>query len=141
MNTVSLTGRLTRDPESRYSQGETPVQIVRFTLAVDRRYKREEADFISCVCFNKTAEFAQKYFKKGMKVGVNGKLQTSSWEGEDKKKHYKTEVLADEVEFEESKASFESRGNQTGDKPVKEEKAESDFPFPEEPIEDDDLPF
>lgn len=130
MNTVSLTGRLTRDPELRYSQSATPVPVVRFALAVDRRYKKEEADFIPCVCFNKTAEFAEKYFKKGMKVGVNGKLQTSSWVDDSGEKHFKTEVIADEVEFEESRASFESRGNQAEREVIKEEKAEDDFPFP-----------
>lgn len=140
MNTVSLTGRLTRDPELRYSQGTTPVSIARFTLAVNRRYQKEEADFISCICFNKTAEFVKKYFKKGMKVGINGRIQTSSWEDQDKKKRYKTEVLADEVEFEESKEFFENRDNQTEYISVKKEKAENDFLLIE-PADENDLPF
>ena len=81
MNKAILVGRLTRDPEVRYSQGENPVAIARYTIAVDRRFKREgepSADFISCVAFGKSAEFSEKYFRQGLRVAVSGRIQTGS---------------------------------------------------------------
>ena len=95
MNKVILMGRLTRSPEVRYSQGSEPVAVARYTLAVNRRFKRKdepEADFIPCVAFGKSGEFAEKYFRKGQLVGVIGRLQVRSWEDKEGKKHWTTEV-------------------------------------------------
>lgn len=119
MNKVILMGRLTRDPEVRYSQGENSLAIARFTLAVDRRFNRnneeQSADFINCVSFGKTAEFAEKYFKKGTKVAVTGRIQTGSYTNKDGQKVYTTEVVVEEQEFAESKnASGNGGGNYGG---------------------------
>lgn len=107
MNKVILMGRLTRDPDVRYSQGETPMAIARYTLAVDRRFRREgndqTADFISCVSFGKTAEFAERYYHKGTKICVSGRIQTGSYTNKDGQKVYTTEVVVEEQEFAESK--------------------------------------
>lgn len=112
MNKVVLMGRLTRDPEVRYSQGENSVAIARYTLAVRRRFHREgepEADFINCLCFGKPAEFVEKYFRQGMQVTVSGRIQTGSYTNRDGVKVYTTEVVVDEQEFAES--SSKSGGN------------------------------
>ena len=104
-NKVFLIGRLTKDPETRQG-GDT--RIATYTLAVDRRYKQEgqaDADFIRCTCFNKTADFAEKYLKKGTKILVIGRIQTGSYTDKDGKKVYTTDVVVDEHEFVESKAS------------------------------------
>lgn len=104
MNSVQLVGRFTRDPEIRYSDGGS--SIARFALAVDRKYKKEgeqSADFISCIAFGKTAEFIEKYFWKGMRVGLNGRIQTGSFTNKDGQKVYTTDVVAEGVEFVESK--------------------------------------
>ena len=106
MNKVILIGRLTKDVETRYSQGNEPMAISRYTLAVDRRFKREgeqEADFINCVAFGKAGEFAEKYFRKGMKVAISGRIQTGSYTNKDGVKVYTTEVVIEEQEFAESK--------------------------------------
>jgi single-strand DNA-binding protein len=107
MNKVILMGRLTRDPDVRYSQGETPMAIARYTLAVDRRFKRDgdeqTADFISCVAFGKSGEFAEKYLKKGTKICVVGRIQTGSYTNKDGVKVYTTDVVVEEHEFAESK--------------------------------------
>ena len=111
MNKVVLMGRLTRDPEVRYSQGENPLAIARFTLAVDRRFRRDgeqTADFINCVVFGRSAEFAEKYFRQGMRVSVSGRIQTGSYTNRDGVKVYTTEVVVEEQEFAESKASSEA---------------------------------
>ena len=109
MNKVILMGRLTRDPEVRYSQGEGSLAIARYTIAVDRRFKRDgdqqTADFISCVSFGKTAEFAEKYYRQGTKVLVTGRIQTGSYTNKDGQKVYMTEVVVEEQEFAESKAA------------------------------------
>ena len=109
MNKAMLIGRLTRDPEVRYSQGEGSTAIARFTLAVDRRFKRagdtQEADFISCVAFGKTAEFIEKYFRQGSKLVAVGRIQTGSYTNKDGQKVYTTEVIVEEAEFGESKGS------------------------------------
>lgn len=107
MNKVILIGRLTRDPEIRYS-GETAV--ARYSVAVDRRYKSEgqtEADYPNVIAFGKTAEFIEKYFKKGMKIVIEGRLQTGSYTNKDGQKVYTTDVVAENVEFGESKQSGE----------------------------------
>lgn len=103
MNKIALIGRLTRDPDVRYSQGGEPMAIARFTLAVDRRTKNRDADFISCVAFGKNGEFVEKYFHKGMKVAVIGRIQTGSYDSKDGHKVYTTDVICEELDFCESK--------------------------------------
>ncbi|MFI3202066.1 MAG: single-stranded DNA-binding protein [Eubacteriales bacterium] len=107
MNKVIIMGRLTRDPEIRYSQGGNSMAIGRYTLAVDRRFNRngEEnvADFIQCVAFGKSAEFAEKYFQKGIKILVTGRIQTGSYTNKEGQKIYTTEVVVEDQEFTESK--------------------------------------
>ena len=111
MNKVVLMGRLTRDPEVRYSQGEPATAVARYTLAVERRFQREgaqTADFIPCVVFGKSAEFAEKYFRQGLKIAVTGRIQTGSYTNRDGQKVYTTEVVVEDQEFAESKASSDS---------------------------------
>ena len=106
MNKVVLMGRLTRDPEVRYSAGENALAIARYTLAVDRRFRRDgeaTADFINCVSFGRTAEFAEKYFKQGTKIAITGRIQTGSYTNRDGQKIYTTDVVIEEQEFAESK--------------------------------------
>ena len=108
MNKVVLMGRLTRDPEVRYSQGEKATAIARYTLAVDRTFKRDgeqTADFINCVVFGRSAEFAEKYFRQGTKIAISGRIQTGSYTNKDGVKVYTTEVVVEEQEFAESKAA------------------------------------
>ncbi len=122
MNKVILMGRLTRDPEVRYSQGETPLAVARYTLAVDRRNARsnnggdeQTADFINCVAFGRAGEFAERYFRKGTKIAISGRIQTGSYTNKDGVKVYTTEVIVDEQEFAESKnASGGNEGGYTG---------------------------
>lgn len=104
MNNVILMGRLTRDADIRQSQGQNPATVARYTLAVDRRGKDAGADFINMVSFGKTAEFIEKYVHKGTKIAAKGRIQTGSYE-KDGKKIYTTDVVAEEVEFAESKKS------------------------------------
>ena len=116
MNKVILMGRLTRDPEVRYSTGNNPMAIARYTLAVDRRYKKDgeaEADFISCVSFGKTAEFAEKYYRQGLKIVVSGRIQTGSYTNREGQKVYTTEVVVEEQEFAESKSASQGSGGNT----------------------------
>lgn len=138
MNKVILMGRLTRDPEVRYSQAAEPLAIARYTLAVDRRGRKDNnggeqtADFIQCVSFGKTAEFAEKYFKQGTKIAITGRIQTGSYTNKDGNKVYTTEVVVEEQEFAESKASAESRnGAPVGDDGFMSipEGIENDLPF------------
>ena len=121
MNKVVLMGRLTRDPETRVTQGDKPTTIGRYTLAVDRRFKRDgdaTADFISCVVFGKSAEFAEKYFRQGIRITVSGRIQTGSYTNREGQKVYTTEVVIEEQEFAESKASSEANNsNSNNDKP------------------------
>ena len=111
MNRVILMGRLTRDPEVRYSQGERSMAIARYTLAVDRRGRRSQdngeqtADFIPCVAFDRAAEFAEKYFRQGMRVLVSGRIQTGSYVNKDGQRVYTTEVILDDQEFADSKGA------------------------------------
>lgn len=117
MNKAMLIGRLTRDPEVRYSQGESSTAVARFTLAVDRRFKRagdQEADFIGCVCFGKQAEFVEKYFRQGMKMVAVGRIQTGSYTNKDGQKVYTTDVVVEEVEFAESKSNNQDSSNNSG---------------------------
>ena len=111
MNKVILMGRLTRDPEVRYSAGENALAIARYTLAVDRRFRRDgeaSADFISCVSFGRTAEFAEKYFRQGLKIAVTGRIQTGSYTNREGQKVYTTEVVVEDQEFAESKATSDA---------------------------------
>lgn len=106
MNKVILIGRLTKDPETRYSQGQSSTCISRYSLAVDRQFKRDgeqTADFLNCVAFGKQGEFAEKYLKKGTKIAVTGRLQTGSYTDRDGKKVYTTDVVVESHEFVESK--------------------------------------
>ena len=108
MNKVILMGRLTRDPEVRYSQGDKPTAIARYTLAVARRYKQQgqpESDFVSCVAFGSNGEFAEKYLRQGLKIAVCGRIQTGSYTNKDGVKVYTTEVVVEEHDFAESKNS------------------------------------
>ena len=108
MNKVILIGRLTRDPDIRWSQGQDQTCIARYTLAVDRRIKKEgqkNADFISCVAFGRAAEFAEKYLHKGIKLAVTGRIQTGSYTNRDGNKVYTTDVIVEGQEFVESKAA------------------------------------
>ena len=124
MNRVILIGRLTRDPEIRYSQSGDNMAIGRFTLAVDRRGRRDggneqqTADFIGCVCFGKQAEFAEKYLKQGTKIAVTGRIQTGSYTNKDGQKVYTTDVVLDDIEFAESKnAQGGNAGYQAPERP------------------------
>ncbi len=118
MNKVVLMGRLTRDPEIRYSNGENALAIARFTLAVDRRFNRRDdqtADFITCKAFGKQAEFAERFLRQGIKVAASGRIETGSYTNRDGQKVYTTEVILEEIEFAESKAANDSnRGGMGG---------------------------
>lgn len=118
MNKVILMGRLTRDPEVRYSQGDNAMAIARYTLAVDRRFNRNNndensADFIGCVAFGKSAEFAERYLHKGTKIVATGRIQTGSYVNKDGVKVYTTDVVVEDQEFAESKAASQNN-SQTG---------------------------
>ena len=139
MNKVILMGRLTRDPEVRYTQGDNAMAIARYSLAVDRRFKRDgepDADFINCVAFGKSGEFAEKYLKKGTKVAVVGRIQTGSYTNKDGQKVYTTDVVVEEQEFAESKNSGSSDNNQSA--PANKN---TDFMNIPDEIEDSELPF
>ena len=121
MNKVILMGRLTRDPEVRYSQGEQATAIARYTIAVDRRFRRDgdgqTADFIGCVAFGRQGEFAEKYFRKGTKVLITGRIQTGSYTNREGQKIYTTDVIVEEQEFAESKGSSSNAGNNAASAP------------------------
>lgn len=139
MNKVILMGRLTRSPEVRYSNGAEPLAVARYTLAVNRRFKRKdepEADFIPCVAFGKSGEFAEKYFRKGQLVAVTGRLQVRSWEDNEGKKRWTTEVIVEEQYFAESKKNSNAAAPKEGGQAP----ADGFYPI-DESVEDDDLPF
>ena len=121
MNKVILMGRLTRDPEVKYTQGENTMAIARYTLAVDRRFKRDgeaAADFISCVAFGRQAEFAEKYLRQGIRIVVSGRIQTGRYTNRDGNKVYTTDVVVEEQEFAESKnAQNHAAGQAAAGKP------------------------
>lgn len=128
-------GRLTADPEVRYSQGENPLCIARYRLAIDRKYKKEgepEADFISCVAFGKQGEFAEKYLHKGMKIGVEGRIQTGSYE-KDGHKVYTTDIVVEAHDF------CESKGTASSPAPQNDNVADGFIPIGD--IADEELPF
>ncbi len=114
MNKVIMMGRLTRDPETRYSQGNEPICVCSFSIAVDRRFKREgeaEADFFNCTAFRKTGEFVEKYFKKGQRILISGTVQNDNYTNKEGQKVYGTKIIVEEAEFADSKNS--NGGNQT----------------------------
>ena len=142
MNKVILMGRLTRDPEVRYTQTNNTL-VCTFSLAVNRRFKQDgqpDADFINIVAWSKTGEFCSKYFKKGQQVGVIGRLQTRNYDDKDGKKVYVTEVVAEETYFADSRREGDAGngGSFSGvDAPFNVQEGSSDFT----PVTDDDLPF
>ncbi len=147
MNKVILMGRLTRDPEVRYSQAAEPTAIANFSLAVNKRFKRDgepDADFINCVAFGRTADFIQKYFKKGQQVSVIGRLQTRSYDDQQGQKRYVTEVVVEEQYFADSKRdSYDSVPNAPSEYKAPtyaSNNAPADFSSISEET-DDDLPF
>ena len=145
MNKVILIGRLTRDPEVRYSQGEQATAIARYTLAVDRRFRRDgdqqTADFIPCVAFGRAGEFAEKYFRKGTKVAITGRIQTGSYTNRDGQNVYTTDVVVEEQEFAESKnASSDNGGYAPADRPSPSSAAGDGFMNIPDGI-DEELPF
>ena len=143
MNKVQLVGRLTRDPEIRYSQGENATATARFSVAVNRRFKNSEgnydADFINCVAFGKSAEFVEKYFKKGMAIGLTGRIQTGSYTNKDGQKVYTTDVVVEETEFVESKGAS-SADNSNTSRPVPSAANNNDFMSIPDGV-DEELPF
>lgn len=137
INKVILMGRLTKDPELRYTNNKTPV--CSFTIAVNNGYgEKQQTDFINCVAWNKTAEFVTKYFTKGKMIIVIGRITTRSWETQDGKRAYATEVIANEVNFGESKTSPQLNTPQTAAQPPMQDDDDDFTPLDEE---DDDLPF
>ena len=157
MNKVILMGRLVRNPEVRYSSGPEQIAVARYTLAVNKRFKRQgeqDADFIGCVAFGKAGEFAEKHFKKGQMVSVIGRLQVRKWDDHGTAR-WSTDVVVEEQYFAESKEAAESRGAAAGnissgktppaaanDSAKQMDLSDNDGFYPiEESIEDDDLPF
>ena len=147
MNRVILMGRLTRDPEVRYSQGEKSMAIARYTLAVDRRGRRNQdseqtADFINCVGFDKAGEFAEKYFRQGMRVLISGRIQTGSYTNRDGQKVYTTNIIVDDQEFADSKNASGSNGsNNSGYRPEPSSAIGDGFMNIPDGFEDEGLPF
>ena len=142
-------GRLTRDPDVRYSQGENATAIARYTLAVDRRFRRESdgqtADFISCVVFGRGAEFAEKYLRQGTKIAITGRIQTGSYTNRDGQKVYTMDVVVEEQEFAESKNAAgdrpaDSYARQTESRPAPAQEAGDGFMNIPDGI-DEELPF
>ena len=143
MNKVQLVGRLTRDPEIRYSQGENATATARFSVAVNRRFKNAEgnydADFINCVAFGRSAEFIEKYFKKGMAIGLTGRIQTGSYTNKDGQRVYTTDVVVEETEFVESKGAS-SADNSNTSRPAPNVANNNDFMSIPDGV-DEELPF
>lgn len=130
MNKVILIGRLTKDPDVRYTTGDNSTAIARYTLAVDRRFKKDETDFIGCVAFGKSGEFAEKYLKKGIKIAISGRIQTGSYKDKEGRTVYTTDVVVEDHEFAESKAVQD-------EKPAAAPASDGFYPVPDE----SDLPF
>ena len=145
MNKVILMGRLTRDAEVRYSQGENSTAIARFSLAVDRRFRRDgdeqTADFINCVAFGRTAEFLERFGRKGTKFVLEGRIQTGSYTNKDGQRVYTTDVVVEEQEFAESKSASESNaGFAPAERPAPSSAAGDGFMNIPDGI-DEELPF
>lgn len=150
MNKTILMGRLTKDPEVRYSQGERSMAIARYSLAVDRRGRRSQdgaeqtADFITCVAFDKAGEFAEKYFHQGMRVLVSGRIQTGSYTNKDGQKVYTTEVIVEDQEFADSKGSGNEGGGSSyrpTSRPTTSSAIGDGFMNIPDGVEDEGLPF
>ena len=147
MNKVILMGRLTRDPEVRYSQGERQMAIARYTLAVDRRGRsnasngEQTTDFIQCIAFDRSAEFAEKYFHQGTNIVVTGRIQTGSYTNKDGQKVYTTDVVVEDQEFAESKASSENSGNSNNSRPAAASSHQNGWVNVPDGVEDEGLPF
>ena len=145
MNKVILMGRLTRDPEVRYSAGENALAIARYTLAVDRRFRRDgeaSADFISCVAFGRSGEFAEKYLHQGTKIVVTGRIQTGSYTNKDGQRVYTTDVVVEEQEFAESKSAASGEtAAYTPSRPEPSAAAGDGFMNIPDGVEDEGLPF
>ena len=147
MNRAILMGRLTRDPEVRYSSGERSMAIARYTLAVDRGFKRgdsseQNADFIPCVAFDKAGEFAERYFRQGMRVLVSGRIQTGSYTNKEGQKVYTTEVIIDTQEFADSKGASDGAGSyQTSTRPSPASASTDGFMNIPDGVDDEGLPF
>lgn len=140
MNKVILMGRLTRDPDIRYSQGENTTAVARYCLAVDRKFKQDgqpTADFINCIAFGKLGEFAEKYLRKGVKIAVTGRIQTGSYTNKDGQKVYTTDVVVEEQEFAESKNANQDNSN----RPAPSNTSNDGFMNIPDGIEDGELPF
>lgn len=141
MNRVILMGRLTRDPEVRYTQGNEPIAVARYTLAVDRRVRRQDgneqtADFINIVAFRKAGEFAEKYFRQGMRVLVAGRIQTGSYTNKDGQRIYTTDVIVDEQEFADAKRDGAESSHYGASSPI----GDGSMNIPDG-VEDEGLPF
>lgn len=144
MNKAILVGRLTRNPEVRYSQGENATAVARYTLAVERRYKRDgepSADFINCVVFGKPAEFAEKCFRQGLRVAISGHIQTGSYTNKDGVKLYTTEVVVEEQEFAQSRNEGGSDQAQNNSQSAPQAPPTDNGGFMNIPDGIDDLPF
>lgn len=146
MNKVILMGRLTRDPDVRYSQtANGSMAVARYTLAVDRRFKKDgetNADFISCVAFGKVGEFAEKYLHQGTKIVVEGRIQTGSYTNKDGNKVYTTDIYVENCEFAESKSAAEQNGVNTTPARPKPSNVDADgFMSIPDNVDDDGLPF
>lgn len=147
MNKVILMGRLTRDPEVRYTQGDNQMVIARYTLAVDRRGRgnasngEQTADFIQCIAFGKSGEFAEKYCHQGTKLVVTGHIQTGSYTNKDGQKVYTTDVVVEDQEFAESKASSENSGNSNNSRPAAASSHQNGWVNVPDGVEDEGLPF
>lgn len=141
MNRVEILGRIVKDPDVRYSQGDKPMAVARFTVACDRKFKKQgeqTADFINCIAFSKTAEVIEKYFHKGMRIALDGRIQTGSYTNKDGKKVYTTDIVAESVEFCESKS--ESQQNNAQNSPAPMPDADGFMNIPDN-IDDSELPF
>lgn len=129
MNKLVLMGRLSRDPEVRYTQGEKPTAVARFGIAVDRRGKDEKSDFFNVTAFGKTAEFVEKYLKKGTKICLSGRIQQEEWTDKEGQKHTAVGVIAEEVEFCESKKQEQSATDHNGFMTVPDNIDSEELPF------------
>ena len=149
MNKVILMGRLTRNPEVRYTQGDNQMAIARYTLAIDRRVRSNAsngeatADFIQCIAFGKSGEFAEKYLHQGTKIVITGRIQTGSYTNKDGQKVYTTDIVVEEQEFAESKLSNENSGNNKASRPATAtgNSRQGGWLNVPDDVEDDGLPF
>lgn len=146
MNKVIMMGRLTRDPEVRYSQGASQTAVARFSLAVDRRFKREgepDADFFNCTSFGKQAEFVEKYLRQGTKIVISGRVQNDNYTNKEGQKVYSVQIIVEEIEFAESKNASSANGGgsyQAGSRPSPSQAAGDGFMSIPEGAEDE-MPF